>query len=224
MKSSFIWAVLPPLWYMQFPWRFLAVNIFLTSILAGFAVYMSRKYKYVLGVIVIVAAIILNIGFFVPKDWLNITDADKFSGISWQKQMTISIFDYLPIAATLPPINEAPSVPDVMDGKAEFFDYVKGSDFQSGKVKVIEDATIQIPLFDFPGMQVKVDGKKVSHYNNDCRGKDFCYGLITFKLVKGEYLIEVELTDTPIRKLGNFITLISILILVWLTYLNAKNN
>ena len=36
MKSSFIWVKLPFLWYMQFPWRFLAVSIFLLCLLSGF--------------------------------------------------------------------------------------------------------------------------------------------------------------------------------------------
>lgn len=217
MKSSFIWAKLPFLWYMQFPWRFLAVSIFLLSLLTGFFIFFSGKLKYILGVLIMIIAILTNISFFVPKDWLYITDADKFSGLSWQKQMTISIFDYLPIYATLPPINEAPSNPEVLDGNALFAFYKKGSNFQKGEVKVIEDAVIRLPLFDFPGMQVKVDNKKVEHYNNDCREQEFCYGLITFKLSKGEYKIETKLTDTPVRKIGNLITLISIIILICLS-------
>ncbi|MEK7472752.1 MAG: 6-pyruvoyl-tetrahydropterin synthase-related protein [Patescibacteria group bacterium] len=218
MKSSFIWAKLPFMWYLQFPWRFLAVSIFLLCLLSGFFIFFSKKLQYILGIILIIASIILNIKFFVPKDWLYITDADKFSGVSWQKQMTISIFDYLPIYATLPPINEAPDIPEVLDGKALFSDYKKGSNFQTGKVDVLEDATIRIPLYDFPGMQVKVDSKKVEHYNNDCRGQEFCYGLISFKLPEGEYNIEVKLTDTPIRKIGNLVSLVSIIILLWLSF------
>lgn len=225
MKSSFIWALLPPLWYMQFPWRFLAVGIFLFSILGGLFVFFCKKYQFLVGGVLIVSSVILNIGFFVPKDWVYITDNDKFSGVNWQKQMTISIFDYLPISATLPPINEAPLVPEIMDGKAEISNYVKGSDFQTGRVKVLEDATIRIPLFDFPGMQVKVNGKVVPHYNNDCRGTDFCYGLISFKLDKGEYDIDVRLNDTPIRRIGNYVSLISIAIVVYLIFKKnvAKN-
>ncbi len=218
MKSSFIWSSFPPLWYMQFPWRFLAVSIFLLSILGGFAVFISKKYQYVFGGLLILSSIILNIGFFVPKDWLDITDNDKFSGVSWQKQMTISIFDYLPMSATLPPINEAPVTPEIMDGKANVSDYIKGSNFQKGKITVLEDASIRLPLFDFPGMQVKVNGKVVDHYNNDCRGTDFCYGLISLKLAKGEYQLEARLTDTPIRKIGNYISLASIIILIWLSF------
>lgn len=218
MKSSFIWAQLPFLWYLQFPWRFLAISIFLLCLLSGFFTYFCKKYAYILGLILIIASFILSINFFVPKDWLDITDNDKFSGTSWQKQMTISIFDYLPIYATLPPINEAPPFPEVLDGKAEFKDYKKGSNFQNGKVIVLEDATIRLPLFDFPGMQVKVNDKKIEHYNNDCRGEKFCYGLITFKLSKGEYDIKTRLTDTPIRKVGNYISLVSIIILIWLSF------
>ncbi|MEK7168647.1 MAG: glycosyltransferase [Patescibacteria group bacterium] len=210
MKSSSIWAKLPFLWYMQFPWRFLALSIFLLCLLSGLFIFFSGKIKYVLGVLVITIAIISNISYFVPKDWFYITDADKFSGISWEKQMTISIFDYLPIYAILPPINEAPAIPEIMDGKAEVLEYTKGSDFQFGTIKVLEYASIRLPLFDFPGMVVKVDGKKVEHYNNDCRGHDFCYGLISFKLPTGEHKIEVELTDTSVRKIGNILTLISL--------------
>lgn len=215
MKSSFIWTLLPVLWWLQFPWRFLSVCIFLLSLLAGYAIYQSKKYQYLFGILVIVAAIILNIGYFVPKDWLNITDKDKFSGVSWQKQMTISIFDYLPIYATLPPINEAPKLPEIMDGMAEFSNYEKGSASQWGKVKVIEDASIRLPLFDFPGMKVKVNGKTVEHNHNDCRGTDFCYGLISISLPKGEYEIKAELTNTPARTVGNITTVLSIFTLIW---------
>lgn len=63
-KSSFIWAKLPLLWYMQFPWRFLAVCIFLLCLLVGFAVYLAGKYKYILGSLIIVVSIFLNLGFF----------------------------------------------------------------------------------------------------------------------------------------------------------------
>lgn len=216
MKSSFIWAKLPFLWYLQFPWRFLAISIFLLCLLSSYFVYFSKRMQYIVGIILIFISVMVNIGFFVPKDWIYITDSEKFSGVSWQKQMTISIFDYLPIYATLPPINEAPPVPEIMDGKAEILNYKKGSDFQYGTINIIEDSSIRLPLFDFPGMIVQVNGKVVNHYNNDCRGTDFCYGLISVKLPAGRHDIRVELTNTPIRNLGNLITITSLGVLAYL--------
>ncbi len=224
MKSSFIWAKLPFLWWLQFPWRYLSVSIFLLSILAGLAVYLSSKAKYVLGSLAIIAAIALNIGFFTPKDWLNISDSDKFSGISWEKQMTISIFDYLPIYAKLPPITEAPKLPEVLEGSADITDYQKGSDFQTGKFEVSQEAVIRLPLFDFPGMKVRANGEVIKHSNDDCRGQEFCLGLITFNLPKGSYFIDARLTDTPVRKIGNYLTIASMVTLIWFIIRKKKNS
>jgi hypothetical protein len=210
MKSSFIWNRLPFLWYMQFPWRFLAVSIFLLCVLSGLAIYFSGRFKYIIGIVSVLIAFVLTITFYVPKAWVNITDTDKFSGDSWEKQLTISIFDYLPRTATLPPYSKAPDLPEVLKGEVRFSDYKKGSDFQTGSVDVVKDATIRIPLFDFPGMEVKVDGKVVPHINNDCSGERYCLGLITFNLPAGRHSIEARLTDTPVRKIGNILTLISL--------------
>lgn len=210
MKSSFIWAKLPFLWYLQFPWRFLGVSIFLLSILVGLAVYMSGRFKYIFGIFLITISIYLYLPFFVPKDWLNITDKEKFSGTSWEKQLTISIFDYLPIYGTLPPWSKAPDFPEVLEGEAKFLSYEKGSNWQKGEVDVIQDSILRIPLFDFPGMEVKVDGKTIQHVNNNCRGERYCRGLIAFNIPSGHHDIFVKLYDTPIRKVGNVLTLLSL--------------
>ena len=202
MKSSFIWARLPFLWYLQFPWRFLAISIFLLCILAGIAIHYAGRFKYLIGIVLVVVSFVLTISFFTPKGWLNINDADKFSGDSWEKQLTISIFDYLPIYATLPPIQKAPPVPEVLVGSVKFLEYRKGSDFQKGTIDASKDSLIRVPLFDFPGMEVKIDGKITPHVNNDCRGEVFCLGLITFSVPQGSHTIDIRLTDTPVGRLG----------------------
>ena len=223
MKSSFIWAKLPILWYMQFPWRFLAISIFLLCLLSGLLVYLAGKYKYVLGIILVLISFALTINYFVPKAWLNITDTDKFSGISWEKQLTISIFDYLPIYAKLPPYSKAPDLPEVLKGNVKFLEYKKGSDFQIGAVEALNDARIRLPLFDFPGLEVKVDGNIVPHINNDCTGERYCLGLITFDLPVGQHLVEARLTNTFVRKSGNIITLVSFGVIIYLAIKSKRN-
>jgi hypothetical protein len=222
VKSSFIWSALPILAILQFPWRFLTISIFLLAILAGIGVYMLPKFKVLVGILVVVLAFVLNVGYFVPKSWENITDLDKFSGSSWQKQLTISIFDYLPIYAKFPPVTIAPPQPEVLEGNATFSNYSKGSDFQKGEINVKNSALIRLPLFDFPGMVTKVDGKIVSHVNNDCRGEDFCLGLITFKVPTGIHSIDVELTNTPVRTIGNWLSLVSTLGVIGLLFWKKK--
>ena len=223
LKSSFIWAKLPFLWYMQFPWRFLAVSIFLLCLLVGFAIYLSGRFKYVLGLIMVITSVYLYLPFFVPKGWLTISDGEKFSGISWEKQLTISIFDYLPIYATLPPWQKAPDLPEVLEGEVKFLEYKKGSNFQKGIVEVSEDATIRLGLFDFPGMEVQVDGQKDSHRHDDCREERYCLGLITFDITSGRHTMLAKLYDTPVRKVGNIVTLTSLGVLGFLA-LQLKRN
>ena len=216
MKSSFIWRLIPSLWFLQFPWRFLAVSIFLLAMLSGFAVKFAKGWGYTLGGVVVAASFLIYIGFFVPKAWLNITDADKFSGASWEKQLTISIFDYLPIYATLPPNHKAPAFPEIINGKVNFVSYHKGSDFQIGELDALTDARIRLPLYDFPGMQVVVDGIPHSFVHDDCSGEEFCFGLITVDLKKGYHSISAKLTNTPVRSAGNLITIGSFVSLVGL--------
>lgn len=209
-KSTFIWKTLPVLEWLQFPWRFLTVSIFLLSVIGAIGIYLLPKFKVWVGLLVMGISIFLTYSYFVPKGWINITDAEKFSGVSWEKQLTISIFDYLPIYAKMPPIIKAPKEPEVLEGSAKFIHYEKGSDWQEGEVIAERDSLLRVPLFDFPGMTVKVDGNITPHINNDCRGQEFCLGLITFKVPSGQHKIEVELEDTLVRKIGNYLSVLSI--------------
>lgn len=230
-KSSFIWSALPFMQWLQFPWRFLGDSIFLLSMFAGVAVYIAAhqnyvrdsRLAYIMGIMLIAGLFILHITFFQPRIWLDLTDAQKFSGKSWQNQLTISIFDYLPIYAILPPTSEAPEKPEILEGIAKFDTYQKGSNYQFGKIDVSKEALIRLPLFDFPGMRVWIDGKEVVHWHDDCRGQEYCLGLITLKIPEGNHVINTRLTDTPVRSAGNSMSFISILITGWLIFGDRKN-
>lgn len=231
-RSTFLWEIFTPLSWLQFPWRFLAISIFLLSILSGIAVYLVDRLDFklrgqnlavIFGIILIVGSILLYGNFFKPYRWFDISDQDKFTGESWEKQLTISIFDYLPIYAKLPPNKKAPQYPEILEGEAEFTQYSKGSNFQTGQVIVNDEALIRLPLFDFPGMKVKVDGLEVTHWNDNCRGQEFCLGLITFKIPEGDHKIDGRLTRTPVRIAGDTISLISLAFLIWLLFKGYKN-
>ncbi|MBI2018501.1 hypothetical protein HYS96_02230 [Candidatus Daviesbacteria bacterium] len=217
-KSSFIWERIPIMVYLQFPWRFLTDSIFLLSFLgAGTIFFISQiniKGAKIFATLILIGIFLLHAQFFKPKEWFGISDKDKFSGPFWEKELTISIFDYLPAYAELPPNKIAPDTPEVLEGKVRFITYRKGSNYQIGEVEAREDSVIRLPLFDFPGMRVTVDGKVVGHKNDDCRGEEYCLGLITFDLPQGSHLIKAQLMDTQIRSIGNIITLTSFLLLL----------
>lgn len=209
-KSSFIWSLIPILKWMQFPWRFLSISVFLLSFMSAFTVYSFNKMKYLIGVLIIGLLFILNISFFKPVKWLNISDSEKLSGVLWEKELTSSIFDYLPIYAKMPPSSKAPLLPEILSGKVTIENYYKGSNFQTGILIVKSASVIRLPIYDFPGMKVLLNEKVVDHVNNNCDKEEFCLGLITFNVSEGEYYLKVKLTDTPVRAIGNILSIISI--------------
>lgn len=215
-KSSFIWEKITLLTWLQFPWRFLADSVFVTSILGASFIYIvstfNKKWGITVGIITVMSLILLHTSFFQPKEWLNISDKDKFSGVSWEKQLTISIFDYLPIYAKLPPNKKAPELPETLEGEVKFLSYKKGSNYQEGVIKVSKKAILRLPLFDFPGMEVFVDNKKVSHRHDNCQKQEYCLGLVTFDVSEGNHVIKAKLADTPVRSISNIITVVSILV------------
>lgn len=218
-RSTFIWERVEVLSWLQFPWRFLADSVFLLSVLGTATIYLLGQGRgIILGGVLMLAVLALHLSFFQPKEWFPLSDTEKFSGNLWEKELTISIFDYLPIYAKLPPTSRAPATPEILDGRADFVSYKKGSDHQEGRVIVQKTATIRLPLFDFPGMQVKVDDKVVPHRHDDCRGEKFCLGLISFNLSEGEHIIEARLTNTEVRALANTITLVSLFIIGTLVF------
>ncbi|MCL5785030.1 MAG: hypothetical protein M1142_06800 [Patescibacteria group bacterium] len=222
-KSSFIWERIPFLAWLQFPWRLLADSIFLLSFLGGLAVFLTeklkgRKFSTALGIILIIGVFVLYGSFFRPLKWFNFSDQQQFSGDFWEKQLTSSIFDYLPVYAKLPPNNKAPAYPEVLKGKVDFQNYKKGSDFQIGGVHVTQDALIRLPLFDFPGMTVTIDGKVVDHNHNNCSEEEYCLGLISFNVPTGNHIIKASLENTPIRTVGNILTIVSFLVLTGLIF------
>ena len=203
-RSSLIWERVDIFSYLQFPWRFLILATFAFSVAAGaIGLTFPKKGKlpFLATTFLVIITLLFNASFFKPIKWIEITDKEKFFGGLWEKQQTISIFDYLPIYAKFPPAQRAPKEPETVSGQAEIVKGEKGTNWQNWKIKVLSDTSrIQLSLFYFPGWEVRVDdGEEVISYNNEL-------GLITFSVDEGEHNIEAKLTDTPVRRYANLLT------------------
>lgn len=219
-RSTPIWLLFKPLEYLQFPWRFLSITLFTLSVLSGALFYFikAQRLRLVAVITACLAVIVLNSTYYQPRTWYpEITDKEKFSGLLWQKQLTISIFDYLPIYATLPPTSEAPRLPEVLSGEITFHTYDKRTDTQKLTVTATTPSEIRLPTYYFPEWQVMIDNQKVPiRYDN-------YLGLITFTVPQGDHTITAKLYNTPIRIIGNTLTLVGILGLLGTAFYYVKN-
>jgi 6-pyruvoyl-tetrahydropterin synthase related domain len=215
-KSIVLWNNLPFMDYFQFPWRFNALaGIFFSLAIGYFAIIALNKYFKSLLIIIFTAILLIFYGrFFRPDKWLNITDSDKLSGKNWELAITISINDYLPIYTSLSPAKKAQDTPEVISGNVNFTSIEKGTDWQNWSFQAIDNSVIRAQIFYFPNWRLYLDGKEtpIDYKNNN--------GFITFNVGKGTHTITLKLMDTPIRTVGNVITLLGfpIFLLVYRKY------
>ncbi len=208
-KSSFIWESFEILSFVQFPWRFLSVVIFAGSLLGAYflTLFKDKSLKW-LSISIIALTVVLNWQYFRPEHFYkDINDETKLSGQSFIDQQKGSLLDYLPKTA-LEPRELAPSEPLVARGEAVVSDYVNKSDSWSFRTNVAQEAIIEVPVFDFPNWTVYVNGERYPHSNKNVIGR------IMITLPSGEYSVSGKFLNTPVRTLGNTITLIILLALV----------
>lgn len=206
-RSIPVWLAIPTLAIVQFPWRFLGLTIFLLSVASG-ALATGKYMKYIVGFIVLLS-IGLNFNFFKPQYFfLKDTDQTKLSGEQFVIQQKSAILDYLPITAPVAPKEAAFSDPLVASGSGVVKNYSKRSNSFFFDVEAYGPVKVQVPVMYFPGWKIIDGNKEIPAYP---QGK---YGLITFEVPEGKYIIQGRLTDTPVRKAGNALTVISLTLLL----------
>jgi hypothetical protein len=210
-KSTFIWKILPFMPFYQFPWRFLSISIFASSFVAGSIILLINKKQQILSVVLIsIAAIILNFSYFKEDIWYsNITDTDKLSSEEIVKQSGAGLKDYWPKFGQNFPDKFAPNQPTV-SSDAVVSSYTK----KSNKVLITaiaqSNSQITLPLVYFPNWQLFIDNKKTDLQI------DPNLGLIKFNLPAGNHSILLKLTNTPIRTIGNILSLLSLISLFFI--------
>ena len=206
-KSAPIWEFVKILAYVQFPWRFLSVIIFSSSLLGGYFVSLFKgKWLVAVSTIIVALTVILNWQYFKPEHfYYNLTDKVLLSGQNFIDQQKGALLDYLPKTALEP--RELPPKIDNFENKSNSWEL---------KINVNKETVVEVPVFDFPEWVVFVDGKIFPHSNKNILGR------ISFTLPSGEHLVTGKFTNTPIRTFGNVLTLTSFIALVLIYAKNRK--
>lgn len=207
-NSTFIWQKIKFLSFVQFPWRFLALSILGFSLAAGsIVVLLPKKFALIVGGLLTVGLVIFNWNYFLPLggNMGPLSDAQKFTGAAWDLQRTAGIFDYLPETAVENP--KAPSVvlAEVMTGKGEITDTYAGTNWAKFNVNLEEDSSVRIDLFQFPVWKVELDGKSIDTFIPDTEK----WGRIYINIPKGNHSVNLKLTNTPLRTVCNYLSLVS---------------
>ncbi len=205
-QSGFIWEAIPLMSYIQFPWRFLGISIFLVSIIAGFAVSQIKFRNSWVSIFLIILVIGVNVNYFRPRIYEPLTDKDYISDeILANKDRTPK--DYLPNAVKVVKdrvVNDPVVSPDLM----EITNFQKRSASASFNAEVKKTSHISVPIYYFPNWEVYIDGQKITQTEpND-------EGWIGFNIPTGNHQVLLKFENTPIRTAANMASLFSISLLL----------
>lgn len=186
-KSDFIWNLVKPMAYIQFPWRFLTMSTLFLSLSVGAII---KLFPRIIIPFLLCLLLLLNSGVFRPDIWRSISDREQFSGKLWDEERSSALSDFWPKGAKLP--NKfAPNKPEV----------ILNTDLYT---------KTRFPVVYFPGWTARAGNKAVPVFPS---GE---LGLVTVRAPINAN-IKLSFEDTPVRKVGNIVSLITLLgLLVWI--------
>ena len=205
-----LWNALPLLQYFQFPWRLLSLVIVICSFLAGAAITLWRE-KFMLYILIFLV-VILGIGYAKPDHYLYRSDSYYTTRSNF--------IDGTNSPGNLFNTKWLPTVPQKVQNRA---------DFPSGTVRITKhtftnytfttrgehSGVLDMYLVYFPGWVGSIDNKQVTLENAN--------GILAVKVPKGEHTIHLQFTDTIIRSIGKYMTIIAFsLLLLPLLFTNKQ--
>ncbi|MDP2649430.1 MAG: 6-pyruvoyl-tetrahydropterin synthase-related protein [bacterium] len=205
-ESEFIWKTFTTLQKFQFPWRFLSVSVFSTALLGGFFFYSIKnsRIQKILLLITIISVVILTKDYFRAKDYLNKPEA-FYTGIY---ESTTDTGESSPRWSVRFMEKKPKDTIEVVEGQAKIRKLERTSTLHRYEVESLYSSRIKENTLYFPGWKVYVDGKEYQGLQfQDPNHR----GLITFKLVNGKHLVDVVLEETKLRKLSDFISLVTLI-------------
>ncbi len=206
--SGFIWQTIPVMAFIQYPWRFLAFSTLAVSFMAGSLISWQPKklnwWPAVISSVFIIGLLVLNTKYFQPQTFLGVTAAGYINEENIKWKISKISDEYLPKEFPVPQSEEeiAWEKVKVIEGEAE----IKSQDFKHHlyqlEIEARTDSQILVNTAYFPGWRIFVDDEKVAPRIEA--------GRIKFALNPGAHRVILKFVNTPVRRLANLISLLSL--------------
>lgn len=205
-KSTFIWEKIHVMKFIQFPWRFMGISILYSSLAAGFLTqFLKNENHQKIGTAVLVVIVIaVNFNYFKPESFFSDSVDEHYiskENILYRNDKVPK--DYLPVwVKSLS--SERVEEPRLVEAQGKISDFVKKTTSATFKANLEEPGSVEVPIFYFPGWVTRVNGE-VQKFE-----EPLASGFIKVSLPKGESSVKVQFKETPLRKLSNIASLLSI--------------
>lgn len=211
--SAFLWRMLPGFAYLQYPWRFLSLASFGLSIVGGIAVYHAPRglMRVAVTAAITLLVVFMNLKWFTPQyiDSRKSTDFEAVSDIRWRVSKISD--EYMPRDLVRPKV-ASEAVFGTIDESDSLMVRTLGKSAAREHISVMSAAAgvVKINKAYFPGWRYFVNGREVKPIVTN--------GLPRMAIGVGKSEIVMVLTDTPVRTLGNSLSLLSVIVLGIILY------
>lgn len=198
--SSVLWSIIP-ISFIQFPFRFLSVEILSAGfIVAFFLNILPKKAQVVTGIIVSFIVFIFSYQYLMPKAFF-----DKGEGFYSTNEDTTTVKnEYMPKWVQIQVSGRSDHAVEPHDS----ISYFAGNDNNmSFKVSAARNTEVVVQKVFFPGWKASIDGKSAKIIYNNPKG------LITISVSSGDHIVHVYFEEGGLRLVSDALSVIG---LIWL--------
>lgn len=219
-RSSYLWDNLPLIPYFQFPWRFLALMAFTSSLLVVFLKDIRWNRLISLGLVVV--SLSFGVKYFRFSNfngWRDDFFLNRYVPIpeaSFEYRQTGEEYLRLPLGTDIRPSQNFFRF--FSEQKMEISDLVELNALETkATISSEEPLVISYNKYFFPGWRVFIDNQEVKIV----AGKP--YGQITFDVDSGTHQVEVVWQETVRNKILDLVSLLALAVSVWLVVHSKKS-
>jgi hypothetical protein len=203
--SQPIWQHVSLLRQFQFPWRLLGVVVFATSLLSVSFIEFLHK-KWVIGIL-LGLVILSTIVYWQPTYGWDKVDEHYY----WNYPLTSTYYGETDVIWTQGEAKAFPKAPvEFAAGEGSVSNFKKNSFQQQFNVTANTNSTLVAHTEYFPGWKVFVNNTQVHIQFQDQHYR----GLITFPIPKGDSVVRLQFSETPVRLFSDTTSLATIIVLL----------
>ncbi|MBI5465191.1 hypothetical protein HY946_01120, partial [Candidatus Gottesmanbacteria bacterium] len=206
--SKPVWEQISKFAYFDFPWRFLSLAVFIGSLAAALMVKTAKKIGWLIAIFLILLAFYTNRNHLRVNQYVYQPDSFYINNLQ-----TTNMFDeYRPKTIDGNYIKVKRERFEVERKRVTIDNQIIRSNYLLLEGKADGDTKIKINTTYYPGWRAWVNGVE----QKTVLAED---GTMETLVPKGQFTVKAKFTNTPIRMLSNFVSLISVFLLVFLVKL-----
>jgi uncharacterized membrane protein len=200
-SSIYLWERISLIQKFQFPWRFLSLSVFTSSVLGAILAHLTpKKYIFILLLFITIGQIIISKDFLKAKDY-QIKPESFYTSIY---NSTTDTGESSPVWSVRFMEKRPDFRIEVISGSARIKENLRKTTQHNYEIVSDKPVKIRENTLYFPGWKVYVDNIPAKVQFQDPANR----GLMTFDLGQGVHNVSIRFEDTKLRMAANIVSLL----------------